>query len=379
LCPPFDPNHLQFRKMKSWADYCSSDEESLDDLPEQMEAQKLSEVEPVDPTTDGPPPTTTTEDEVDGPAAEDAPPAAPRTYDFPDKPPFTAFIGNLAYSLKEPEELIAAVKQCALEVLGQEINLLGARISFGRDGSHRGFGYLEVETLDELKLLMQLNDGTGTIAGRKVQLDTANGNQNKRGSHQRRQQGDSNVDGSRFRGGKFNNRRNNNNSNISNKEEGPPKERPSLKLAPRTKPKEDEKGESQGPSDIFGGARARDAQAWEENRKPSRQQNGDNQQKNDGDRRRPNQAGRGGRGGGRTSGRGGNSTTTNSNNNSEGGGKRGPQGKREPKQKLISPEEKAAAAAAAAKAEVPAPTPAASAKPAAPTNKFALLMDSDSD
>lgn len=133
--------------MKSWADHCSSDEESLDDVPEQMEAQKLEDVEPADATTDGPPPT---EDKVDGPAAEDAPPAAPRTYDFPDKPPFTAFIGNLAYSLKDPQELIAAVKQCALEVLGQEINFLGARISFGRDGSHRGFGYLEVETLDEV-------------------------------------------------------------------------------------------------------------------------------------------------------------------------------------------------------------------------------------
>jgi len=363
--------------MKSWADHCSSDEESLDDLPEQMESQKLADVEPEDPTTDGPPPTTTTtEDEVDGPVAEDAPPAAPRTYDFPDKPPFTAFIGNLAYSLKEPEELIAAVKQCALEVLGQEINLLGARISFGRDGSHRGFGYLEVETLDELKLLMQLNDGKGTIAGRKVQLDTASGNQNKRGSHQRRQQGDSNVDGSRFRGGKYNNRRNNNNSNNSNKEEGPPKERPSLKLAPRSKPREDEKGESLGSSDIFGGAKARDAQAWEEGRKSSRQQNGDNQQKNDGDRRRSNQGGRGGRGG-RTGGRGGNANSTSSNNNSEGGGKRASQGKRESKQKQISPEEKAAAAAA--KAEVPAPAPAAAAKAAAPTNKFALLMDSDSD
>lgn len=361
--------------MKSWADHCSSDEESLDDLPEQMEAQKLADIEPaVEPTTDAPPPTTT-EDEVDGTAAEEAPPAAPRTYDFPDGPPYTAFIGNLAYSLKDPEELMAAVKQCALEVLGQDINLLGARISFGRDGSHRGFGYLELESLEQLKLLMQLNDGKGTIAGRKVQLDTANGNQNnKRGSHQRRQQGDSNVDGSRFRGGKFNNNRRNNNV-TSNKEDGPPKERPSLKLAPRTKPKENEKGDSQGPSDIFGGAKARDAQAWEENRKSSRQQNGDNQQKNDGDRRRSNPGGRGGRGG-RTGGRG-NANSNNNNNSNEGGVKRAPQGKREPKQKLISPEEKAAAAAA--KAEVAAPAPAAPAKPAAPTNKFALLMDSDSD
>ncbi len=133
--------------MKSWADHCSSDEESIGDLPEQLEVQKLVEAEPVAPSSPLP-----TDVHVDAPAAEDAvpPPAAPRTYDFPDKPPFTAFIGNLAYSLKDPEELKGAVQQCALDTLGTQINILGARISFGRDGSHRGFGYLEVETLDEV-------------------------------------------------------------------------------------------------------------------------------------------------------------------------------------------------------------------------------------
>lgn len=134
--------------MKSWADHCSSDEESLDDGPEQLETQKLTETEPVAPSSPPPP---TTVDVVDAPVvAEDAPPAAPRTYKFPDKPPFTAFVGNLAYSLKDPEQLKAAVKQCALENLQTDINILGARISFGRDGSHRGFGYVELETLDEV-------------------------------------------------------------------------------------------------------------------------------------------------------------------------------------------------------------------------------------
>ncbi len=216
---------------------------------------------------------------------------------------------------------------------------------------------------------MQLNDGKGTISGRKVQLDTANGNQNKRGPQQRRQQqGDGNVDGSRFRGGKYNNRRSN------EKDDGPPKdpkERPSLKLAPRTKAKADEgKGDKQGSSDIFGGARARDAQAWEENRKSTKQHsNGDNHQKGDGDRRRPAPGGRGGRGG-RGGGRGAGVV--------ESTVKRTTPGKRESKQKLISPEEKAAAAAAKAAVEAAAPTPVPT-KPAVPTNKFALLMDSDSD
>lgn len=222
----------------------------------------------------------------------------------------------------------------------------------------------------QLKLLLQLNDGEGTIAGRKVQLDAASDNQNKRAPNQRRPQGDGNVDGSRFPGGKYNNRRPNNNNNDESAAPKDPKERPSLKLAPRTKPKsEEEKGDKQGPTNIFGGAKARDAQAWEENRKTRKpNNNGDNHQKADGDRRRSSQGGRGGRGGGRGGPVTGESVVT----------KRATQGKRDLKQKLISPEERAAAAAAKAATEAAAPAP-VPAKPAAPTNKFALLMDSDSD
>ena len=140
--------------MKSWADHCSSDEESIDDLADELQAQKFAE-------TSSPPPSDVQVEHEDAAAAtaatdaapveEAAPASGPRTYDFPDQPPFTAFIGNLAYSLKDPEELRAAVVKCALEFLGQEINILGARISFDRDGHHRGFGYLEVATLDEVR------------------------------------------------------------------------------------------------------------------------------------------------------------------------------------------------------------------------------------
>ncbi len=129
--------------MKNWADHCSSDEESIgdvDDVAEQVQAQKLED-EAAAPEH---------EEAVDEQPVEDAPPAGPRTYDFPDKPPFTAFIGNLAYSLKEPEDLKEAVAKCAADTLGQEIKILGARISFDRAGKHRGFGYLELATLDEV-------------------------------------------------------------------------------------------------------------------------------------------------------------------------------------------------------------------------------------
>lgn len=378
--------------MKSWADHCSSDEESIDGLADELKAQKFADAAP---SADGVEGGEAGAEESFAPAVVggDAPPAGPRVYDFPDKPPFTAFIGNLAYSLKDPEELKAAVAKCALDNLGQEINILGARISFGRDGKHRGFGYLELETLDQLKTLMQLNDGEGTVAGRKVQLDTANGktrdnNNNKRGgSHQqRRNHGDGgNIDGSRFRGGKFNNsdRRNNGNSGGG---PAPPGERPSLKLAPRTKKVEDAI-DGQGSANIFGGAKARDAQAWEEKRGPKKHRENNGEQNKDNNDRRRSQGGRGrgaaeggrgrgaaegGRGRSSGSGRGGAKGETN-------GGRRGAQAaKRQAQQNMVPPEERAAAAAAKAAAEAAA-APAAPAKPQVPANKFALLMDSDSE
>lgn len=190
---------------------------------------------------------------------------------------------------------------------------------------------------------MQLNDSEGTVAGRKIQLDTANGKQNGRRNQQRRHN-DGDVDGSNFRGGKFSGR----------KDDGPAPQRNTLKLAPRTKKAEDGGEKAAGSANIFGGAKARDAQAWEERRKP-----------NNNDRRTPapNGRGRGNRGGRGSTGEVGTKD------------RRGPQDRRKPPQKQISPEERAAAAKAAAEAAAPAPA----AKPQVPVNKFALLMDSDSE
>lgn len=126
--------------MKNWADHCSSDEESIDgidDVAEQVQVQTLEEEAAPAPVVEG-----------------EAAPAAPRTYEFPSSPPFTAFIGNLAYSVKEPEELKEAVIKCASEHLGKELVILGARISFDRNGKHRGFGYLELDTLEEVRVVL---------------------------------------------------------------------------------------------------------------------------------------------------------------------------------------------------------------------------------
>lgn len=234
---------------------------------------------------------------------------------------------------------------------------------------------------------MELNDKEGTIAGRKVQMDTANGNYNKRrDAHQRRGQGEGNVDGSKFRGGKYNRNRNEG----GGKSDGPPPVRTTLKLAPRTKKETDEEKQAQGTSsNIFGGAKARDAQAWEQKRKPDKGNNGNSHRKGENDRRQTSQGGRGrgdwrgdGRGAGRAGGRGGSGNSASGskgeNNSGNNGGKRGPRRQAQPQNKT-SPEERAAAAAAKAATEAAAAAPAASQTKAPPANKFALLMDSDSE
>lgn len=126
--------------MKSWADHCSSDEESIgDEIAEELENTKLDE--PAQPD----------EDEQQAPQEEAAP--QERLYDFPDKPPFTAFVGNLAFTVKEQEQLTTAVADAVAYQLGAQINVIGGRIATDRrDGKHRGFGYVEVETLDEVRL-----------------------------------------------------------------------------------------------------------------------------------------------------------------------------------------------------------------------------------
>ena len=124
--------------MKSWADHCSSDEESLMEEIEQELVDETEEEEPV------------AENET---APEPEPVVVEKTYVFPDKPPFTAFVGNLAYSLKEAEDLKSAIGELTESRLGTPINVLEARVAIdNRTGQHRGFGYLELETLEDVRV-----------------------------------------------------------------------------------------------------------------------------------------------------------------------------------------------------------------------------------
>ncbi len=80
------------------------------------------------------------------------------SYDLPTEAPFTAFVGNLAFSVKEPDQLAQSIIDLVHDRLQQEINVVNARVMIDKhDGKHRGFGYVEVETLDQVSLSQNVN------------------------------------------------------------------------------------------------------------------------------------------------------------------------------------------------------------------------------
>jgi hypothetical protein len=146
--------------MKSWADHCSSDEDSVDDVGDQLENQQLEE-----------------QDEEHDSDEEDLEMPA-KTYDFPRGPPFTAFVGNLAFTVKEPDQLQAAIADAVADRFGEKINTIGGKIATDRrDGDkHRGFGYVEVETLEHVRtvlLLLLLGSFVGLECMWLIRLDSS--------------------------------------------------------------------------------------------------------------------------------------------------------------------------------------------------------------
>lgn len=396
--------------VKNWADHCSSDEEEVDldepvavvdpdVLKKEIESENRAFHDGHDDDD---------EDEEEQAAAIEAAAAATataapakKTYEFPADAPFTAYVGNLSYNITDPQELAAKLTTLAKDLLELDLKIVDSRIMMDRRNPspkprHRGFAYVQVETLDMLKKLMELNDKEATLEGRQLVLDTSTTNNNRRNSN-RNNNNDANnnlPDGSQFRGGRFGNNNNNNRrpssqqqrrSYTDNKKQddgsgGVPAQRPSLKLAPRTKPIEESNSGSQ--SNIFGGAKARDEQAWQERRKSANEGGGSSSGGGSGDG-----GGRGGRGGGR-GGRGGRGGGR---HNNEGGGGRSQRGSfKDRKERKSFKDNKGGGGAAAAAAAAPpaeeqpaAPPPASPAKPAEKTaekkvvNKFAALDFSD--
>lgn len=131
--------------MKSWADHCSSDEESF------------NEDTPLD----------TFDDDDDEPAKElpqrmeqahldepEQPPPAPRTYNMPSGPPYTLFVGNLSYAIQDGQQLGEALGDLVKDRLKTDIKIVKGKIGFDRqnpgNNRHKGFGYVEVGSLEEV-------------------------------------------------------------------------------------------------------------------------------------------------------------------------------------------------------------------------------------
>ena len=281
--------------MKSWADHCSDSED--EDAHHHPAAAAAAAAPPAWHEL-------SSEDEAADPEPE---PAPARTFTLadvpPGGPPFTAFVSSLPYSIKSADELVGEVRRLILgdapggAGAGDDAGISTARLGKDRKtGKQGGFGYVEFGTAEDLLTLLNLPPPT-QIRGRDIKVDVATQRQQPsggdrgasfrgsgRGSRTNLSGSLDDIDGSKFRGGRGSmsrngsgrndnnnngNRRNSNNNrqrkdDNSSNNGGPPPIRPSLKLAPRTKPADGAEGGSS--SSIFGAAKPRDEAAWEAER-----------------------------------------------------------------------------------------------------------------
>lgn len=134
---------------------------------------------------------------------------------------------------------------------------------------------------------MRLNDGKSLFKGRPLKLDVASppSNQSRRSLNRSSSRGESSrsvnseVDGSSFRGGRYINRRDSSSSlrrqSSVSSDTSETRMRPSLKLAPRSKPNTDGDQKESSQSSLFGGGKARDEGEWERRRSETKQQQQD--------------------------------------------------------------------------------------------------------
>mmetsp|Transcript_9097 Transcript_9097/g.9980 ORF Transcript_9097/g.9980 Transcript_9097/m.9980 type:complete len:417 (-) Transcript_9097:199-1449(-) len=278
--------------MKSWADHCSSDEESDDEhhparvtAPSASLDQDLSYDESVDHISI----TGEEDDEEIGRMGggrggggrrnnqpEKIPYPEPINFDdvppdMPTQKPYTAHIQNLAFNIEHPEDLATKIEGMTKWRYQHKMEVKVTTARLGRDkktGKRKGFAYVEFDTPEELMIFLNLNDGYSSLNGRILKIAIAN-NSRGGGNHRRNDFGNNyrnlpDIDGSQFRGGRFA-RNSNQNPGPSTSTGGgdahPPAARPTLKLAPRSKPV-DGAGKSSGSASIFGSARPRDEGKW---------------------------------------------------------------------------------------------------------------------
>ena len=85
---------------------------------------------------------------------------APRTYDLPTGPPYTLFVGNLSYSIKDGRQLGESIRELVRNRMKQDLSIVKGRIGAGGGGNngqnsnHRGYGYVEVGSLEEVRTVL---------------------------------------------------------------------------------------------------------------------------------------------------------------------------------------------------------------------------------
>lgn len=140
--------------IKSWADHCSSDEESDDEriapppsgLPGSSSFGQLNQLD--DNESDD-----NNQEEEEIPYEE--PP--PKEYILPSQPPYTAFIGSLPFSLNSTNDLgheivdLLRSRDVEKDLGGVDVRVRDVRLMTDREtGKNRGYGYVEFDTPEEV-------------------------------------------------------------------------------------------------------------------------------------------------------------------------------------------------------------------------------------
>lgn len=237
----------------NWADHCSSDEESDDGLhPARVGSDHPIEADLSHDLSYGSADDNARQEDPDLEVEKEKTPY-PIALDmnnlpegFPTEAPYTAHVTNVAFNINTPEDFgqkIEGLVKYRYQSL-QTVQVTGARFGIDRaTGKKRGFGYVEFGTPEELMLLLNVGDGHSKIHGRIIGVNVARpSNNNRRGNNRdngergERTRGDaSDIDGTKFRGG-FRSGGGRNNDQ---------RERPSLKLAPRSKTDDEDKPSSE--------------------------------------------------------------------------------------------------------------------------------------
>lgn len=287
--------------MKSWADHCSSDEED-EDIPRVQVPPQVEESDSESEYSDN--------EEEENNNNNRGNNSGPRNNNYnrdrnprpppvlPTSAPFTAFVGNLSYEIQDAKHLAYELERLCQEKLQRSVTAVDGRLMTDREsGMKKGYGYIEFDTVEDLATVLELS-GNVELYNRVLRIDVANApknqNNNRRNSNHNNQQnhhhnqrgpphynnnnnynrsasnlsqasGTSEIDGSNFRGGKYNRQ---NSSHSTSNNDGPDKTesgggdtvqrtRPKLNLMARTKPLEIRQDSTTSNSSIFGSGKAR--------------------------------------------------------------------------------------------------------------------------